>query len=852
MTDGPAVQVGATTTASHRWDIETSIAARFAEQVAVAPDRVVVRTPERSITRRELDSWSNRVANSIPERPGRPPVAVLLDDDLAYYAAVLGTLKAGRPVMFVSAGEPPARRLLMLDEAGADTVIVSDLEAGAGAAGQAGAERTVLALDELPGDDGLVDRIIGPGEPAVIKFTSGSTGVPKGVVHSQRAVIAMVESFVDALGIRPHDALLSPNRLLTLDLFTSLLTTAALHPFDVSRRGIDALPDWLGASGTTVFRTTPSILRACATQVDGHRFPDLRVIGIAGELLLPSDRPVLRAAFGPATELIHFYGTGETGVTTRQLLDDSVDVNATVLPVGRPVLGVDLSLLGRDGRPVPDGNVGTIVIGGESLALGYVGRGDLTASRFLGTGAERRYVSGDLGRIDAEGRLEFLGREDLQVKLRGHLVELGEVESALRRIPAVADAAVVAYQRERGTRLVGYYTGSHELRPSELRAALRDHLPSYMIPSAWVWLDHFPLGTSGKVDRAALPAPAPTAPPTRPAGIATVDRMSRLWEAALDLDGVQPDDSFFALGGDSLAAAELMAAVESEFGRRLPLATLFEDDSLAGMSALVDRGGSARAGPSTVPLTPDRELAPIFCLNLPGWPGFMYAKLARHLVSDHPLIAIADDAIQRRRPESLAAIAERYADVIAATSDRPYYLLGNSAAGALAYEVSRQLAQRGAAVAFVGMVDTHFPRRTLPSTWALPRALRHHGALGTVGLVGGEVRRLTTRRSPGQGDRSAAEAERRHQLRLAIVAYRRYRVAEPGGPVTLFRALDGSQTERSASRWAPWVEEIVDVPGTHGGPDGMLGDAHVDQFIGALTSSLAAADARMAGSAARP
>ena len=580
-------------------EIEGGIVARFARQVLRHPDRIAVKAPGQRLTYAELDRAANRIARAILARAAGPQdaVALLLPKNASLVVAMIGVLKAGHVCMPLAPDLPAARLAAVLEEADA-RVVLTTREHFATARAAAG-PRSVLDVDALDAAAEVSDPGVSVPDDAValIFFTSGSTGSPKGIAESHRNLLHQIMLETNTYGICPEDRLsflASTGR----DVLRAVLNGAAVYPMEVAQESAPAVASWLKHEGITFLNLVVSAFRHLVDGIAGdERFPDLRLIKLIGESVTRRDVESYQARFSDRCVLVNSYGPNETGHLAHFLVDKATRLAGVHVPVGYAAEGKEILVLGNDGREVGPDQVGEIAARSRYLSPGYWRRPDLTLAAFSPTAPdtpERVYRTGDLGVMRADGCVTHLGRKDLQIKIRGHRVELAEVELALLEQAVVKEAVVMAREDGPGpARLVAYVVPAGGVVPtaSQLRGALAARLPEYMIPSAFVLLDALPLVGIGKVDRRALPPPtrgrpelaAPYAAPRTPVEAG----LSRLWAESLELEHVGIHDEFLDLGGNSLVALRIVSRLSEAFRIEAPPKEFLAASTVAEMAVLV-------------------------------------------------------------------------------------------------------------------------------------------------------------------------------------------------------------------------------------------------------------------------
>ncbi|MGI8312745.1 amino acid adenylation domain-containing protein [Saccharopolyspora hattusasensis] len=577
------------------------VTARFEGQVRERPDAVAVVCEGVEVTYGELNARANRLARVLVEWGVGPEcvVALALPRSVDLVVAVLAVLKAGGAYLPLDPGYPAARIAFMLEDAGPGLVVTTS-------GVDVGGSVPRLVLDD-PGtaawvdaaDDGDLGVAVLPEHPVYVVYTSGSTGTPKGVVITGAALSSFVSAMREHVSLGPGDRLPAVTTIAfdmaVPELYLAVLSGATMVM--VPRKTVTdtpALARLVVEAGITHLQATPSLWRALITTAS-ESLRGLHML-VGGEPL-PADLAGRMRSLG--AEVTNFYGPTETTVwSTAGILDG--DSHPTP-PIGRPIANARVYVLGPGLEPVPVGVAGELYIGGDALARGYLSRPVQTAERFVadphGPAGVRMYRTGDLVRWSRDGSLEFIGRADNQVKVRGFRIELGEVETALTAHPAVAQAVVDAREVQPGdTRLVGYVVpaAGADLVPDEVLNHVRGHLPEYMIPSALVVLERFPLTPNGKLDRSRLPVPDYGAGRGRLPRTPDEEALCRLFAEVLGLETVSVDDGFFELGGHSLLATRLVSRVRVVLGRELSIRALFETPTVAGVARRLGHGVEER------------------------------------------------------------------------------------------------------------------------------------------------------------------------------------------------------------------------------------------------------------------
>ncbi|MEF3112182.1 amino acid adenylation domain-containing protein [Streptomyces chrestomyceticus] len=612
----------------------------FQERAALVPDATALVFGDARVTYRELNARANRLARLLVTRGAEPGavVAVCLERGPGLIVALLAVLKTGAAYALLDPAFPDRRLADLLGETGARLVVSDDARAARLPRGAAevmsldGTDRTAVAAqaaDDLP-------RTAGPLDAACVMFTSGSTGRPKGVVAPHRAAVRVFFG-QDFVAFGPDRVWLQAAPMswdaFALELWGALLhgATCVLHPG--SAPDPEVITELIAEH-----RVTTCFLSTSLFNVMVDEYPDalgaVREVMTGGEAVSPGHLARLLEAH-PEVALIHCYGPVESMIYATTHRVTAEDLRGTTVPIGTALAHTTVHVLDERLRPVPAGEAGEVWIGGDGLALGYLGRPDLTAERFVAAPSapgERLYRTGDLARVLPSGALEFVGRADDQVKIRGFRVEPGEVRSALLAHPAVGSAAVTAVRREQGAwQLVAHVVaapGAQVPPPAALRAFLGGSLPEHLVPSAFVTLDRLPLTPAGKLDRRALPAPdwnARTAAHVAPR-TPLESTIARVWADVLGVQRVGVEDDFFALGGDSILSMRIVSRIRAELGVPVPPRALFGAPTVADLARTLDTADGGTTGGDTahapIPVTPREGALPLSYAQQRLW--FLY------------------------------------------------------------------------------------------------------------------------------------------------------------------------------------------------------------------------------------
>jgi amino acid adenylation domain-containing protein len=565
----------------------STIHGQFQRQAALTPDRIAVIHRDREMSYRELDESSSRLANYLRALGVKPEskVGICMPRSEALLVGLLAILKSGGAYVPLDPAHPAARLSFVVDDSEMSVLLASPVTLAQLPSGRRGlhivdAEAPAIPLVESVAAQPCTDRH----SLAYIMYTSGTTGNPKGVMVEHGNVVNFFHGMDEVIASDPGVLLAVTSVAFDISVLELLWTvtrgfTVIIH----SGGGAAAIADEIVRRRVTHLQMTPSLARMLT--IDTHALAalkSLKHILLGGEALPASLVQRIRQVFNG--EMLNMYGPTETTIWSTAF---PVTEPGLTIPIGRPIANTKVYILDEELCPVPEGSVGELFIGGAGVARGYWKQPALTGERFLAVpllSASRLYRTGDMVRRLPDGNLEFLGRTDHQVKLRGHRIELAEIEALLEQHPGVRQAVVLLREeREQDRRLVAYLVADSTALPSvsELRGAVAAKLPDVMVPSAFVYVPEFPLNANGKIDRVALlQFPHEPPPLSMPQDAALPNDMeqivSRVWEEALGVKSVGLHDNFFDLGAHSLTIAEVQAKLQDVLRRDISIVDLFQ------------------------------------------------------------------------------------------------------------------------------------------------------------------------------------------------------------------------------------------------------------------------------------
>ena len=830
----------------------------FEAQAKRTPDAIAAIFESREWTYRELNARANQLANYLRKLGAGPdvPVGICARRCAELPVFFLGVLKAGGACLPLDPAYPRERLAYMQSDAQAPVVIL-----GSGVEGDFGGfAKSVLRSGELwdaiagESEENL-EGVVRPGDLAYIVYTSGSTGKPRGVMLPHRGLVNHNLAIVDLYELTAKD------RILQFGSISFDISIEEMYPiWSVGGTVVFAAGDfslqpaqfasWIAKHGITVLSSATAYWHELVQELEDRGQPlpaSLRLIAVGGEKASTNVFASWQKLSEGRVRWMNTYGPSEASVIVTAYEPPAganlgLDVD---IPIGRPIPNISAYILDANLQPVATGENGELHIGGVGLARGYLNRPDLTGQKFIrdpfsDSPGARMYKTGDLARFLPDGNIDFRGRTDDQVKIRGFRIEPGEIEATLSQHPDVHQAIVLAREDRPGEKRLIAYIVPKQARPvttRQMREFLKGRLPEYMIPSGFVAMESLPLTPNGKVDKRALPSPSVESITGTENYIAPRNdverRVAKIWETTLGLPRVGITDDFFELGGHSLLALRMMRRLEQAFGKNLPPSILFQASTVEKLAAVLSDDAGAESWRSLVAIQPTGSKPPFFCVHGLGGHVLRFGALAQHLGQDRPFYGLQAYGLDGQHPchTRVEDMAAHYISEIRSLQPQgPYFIGGYSFGGAVAFEMARQLRERGEDVAFLALLDTY------------PRSARKGPSLANTFL------QMTVREKLEYALSKRRTISRRISSRFAALWFPRalkqvhaacdladkaYLWPAANGPVWWFRASDRGLRGRETPATAKW--HIHEIPADHGS---LIREPQVAQLAEAMRSCM--------------
>ena len=707
---------------------ENTLVAQLEKTLRSRASHLAIKSKSSELTYADLDNLSGRCAGSLQRESANrfTPIALMMSHDAHLIAAMVSILRSGG-FYFVLNRSLPAARLREIVKQVRPWAIVADSAHAEQARKLSGSAAKVFSFEELLTKAGSFSSApANENSPFAIFYTSGSSQRPRPLVYTHGGTWHNVTNHSRSLQITAADriTLLSPCSAAASvsAIFGALLNGASLFLFDPVGEGLPKLGDWIRTERITVYHSVPSLFRRFAEALERDEIlHSVRMVKLGGEPVFPPDVDLFRRHFRRDTVLVNGLGLTEAnGNACHFHIKQDTRISTATVPVGKPLDGIEIKLLNADKTEATSGETAEIALRGKYIAPAFWTGSNVEQ---YGLDDDGWFRTGDLGRCDPDGIFEHLGRRDDQLKLRGQWISVAEIEAALMEVPGVRNAAALATERDADTKnIIAFASWNNgELTEQEVRSALQRRLPVYSLPQRVFSLSQLPLLPNGKIDRVALSheaerrikdkAHSPAVP-----GDALSLQLVRIWENILGNNSVETTSDFFALGGDSLAAATMLAAVESFFGVNLPVSALLEAPTIEKLSELIRKGGWSEAELRLVALRLRGTKPPLYCVPGAGSEALAFRELAAHLGDNQPCFALQPQGLDGCASylHSIEEMATHHIASLRRHQPRgPYYLCGSSLGGVVAFEMARRLSQDGEEVKFLGLLDTYggeFPK----------------------------------------------------------------------------------------------------------------------------------------------
>ncbi|MDJ0843783.1 amino acid adenylation domain-containing protein [Crocosphaera sp.] len=723
--------------------IEQSIPSRFEEQVNKYPDKIAVQSKDNQYTYQQLNNQADKIAQYLLNLTSKKQVKVALffDHNVSMIAAIMGVLKAGQMYVPLDPNYPQDRISYILKDSCTEVILTNDRNLDHVKAITQN-KLPIININQLNHVPVNLNLDISPETLAYLLYTSGSTGKPKGIIQNHRNVLHFIRNHTNNLHISADDNLILLASYsfdaAVIDIFSALLNGATLTLFDIKQEGLNNLSDWLQAYKITIYHSTPTVYRYFLEILDKKKslaktqLSHIRLVILGGETVVKKDVELYQIFFADHCLLVNGLGATECSFYLQYLMNKSITINQPSVPVGYGFEDSEIILLDENGK-ITD-VCGEIAVKSPYIALGYWQKEDLTKTVFLENfqGKNQRvYRTGDWGYLRNNGVIECLGRKDFQVKIRGFRIELGETEAVLKEYSQVKDAVVVDTDNRLGEKqLIAYIVPQDSSLLSndqpqtikQCRAFLQQKLPSYMIPTQFIFLETLPFTPNGKVDRRILAMRNESEQVTPKTSIAPPNPLEleliKIWQNVLGLETIAVKDNFFDLGGHSLLAVRLVVEIEKVLHQKLSLGTLFQFPTVEQLAEVITRQESCSE--AIWPMQPNGGRPPLFFVHVLGR-GLKFCRpIVKHLDPDQPVYGLNAQMSQTQKTISnrVEDLATYYIEQMRMIQpEGPYLLAGISFGGKVAYEMAQQLQSQGETVSLLALFDTYGPdavkKRTL-------------------------------------------------------------------------------------------------------------------------------------------
>lgn len=703
----------------------------FEAQVEQTPDAIAVVFQEQQLTYRQLNERANQLAGYLRSLGvGKEVlVGICVESSLEMVVGVLGILKAGGAYVPLDPAYPLERLAFILEDTQTPVILTQEKLSQ-----NLPVDKTkVVCLDsewEIIAQYNKNNLVCSAtiNNLMYVIYTSGSTGKPKGVMISHLGICNQLHWRQTTFGLTQTDKVLQTISFSfdpsVWQLFWPLCFGAQLViPRPGGHQDAAYLIELISKLQITVTAFVPSMLRVILSEKGIESCKCLRHISCGGEALPTELIETFYNRLKLDNVLHNVYGPTEASIDAT-FWTCQRKTNHSIAPIGYPIANTQIYILDSDLQEVPKGEPGELHISGIGVARGYFNRPDLTTEKFIVNPfcketEARLYKTGDLARYLPDGNIEFLGRIDQQVKIRGFRIELGEIEARLLQHHAVREAVVISREDIPGEkRLVAYIVlqAQQELAISELRSFLEQTVANYMIPAAFVTLSSLPLTPNGKVDRRALPAPQTVRPQVEKAFIAprnTVEvQLTQIWEELLGVHPIGIQDNFFELGGSSLQAGGLLRQIEERFGKTMPLSIFLRAATVEELANFIRQKESSEIWSLLIPIQTNGNKPPLFCIHGSYGDAFVFRKFANLLEPDQPVYALQPQGLDGKQPlpTQIEDMAAKYIQQIRTVQpEGPYFLVGYSSGGVIAFEMGQQILAQGQKVGMLAMLDTISP-----------------------------------------------------------------------------------------------------------------------------------------------